>query len=93
MFRAKVQNSIFIFEGEREIRKLTTHPTELKVGNHIMQLDSELQVKLEERGEHYWSFVRRIMQRGSVEVNYDGPLVGQTLKDGVRYFESDFIYY
>lgn len=86
MYRAKVRRWIRVFQGELEIRKLGTYPIEIKVGNHLKQLDPELQIRLEKRGEHYWGFIRQIMQRGSVEVNYDGPVGGETNQDGVRYF-------
>lgn len=85
MFRTKYCRWIDPFDGEREIRKLAIYPTELKVGDRIVQLDPELKETLEERGEKYWKFVRQIMQRGSFQVNYDGPVGNQPRGEGVRY--------
>lgn len=38
---------------------------------------------LEERGEKYWTFACRQMERGSVEVNYDGPIYDRRIEDNV----------
>ena len=76
--RTKIRQTITPFEGERAISKLDTFPTQIMVGDIIRQIDPELEAQLVARGEKYWRFAHTVMQRGSVEVNYDGVLGGSS---------------
>ena len=76
--RGKERAWLFSFEGEREIStaSLDPCPVDLSVNSKTISLNRSYEDKVVERGEKFIGYVKTLFDRRSLEVIYNGEIVG-----------------
>lgn len=64
---------------------MNLYPMELQAGDKIIRTNPGLQAKIEKNGEKYWGFLRRILDRGSIEIDYDDLRISNKIRARGRY--------
>ncbi|CAG8952434.1 hypothetical protein HYFRA_00001181 [Hymenoscyphus fraxineus] len=76
--RRKYVRYMHKFPGEKQIQQLTVYPIELLVDDTQVALSAGIWDQLQKRGQKYFELMKAVFGKGSLEVTYDGELIGES---------------
>ncbi|KAF2276670.1 P-loop containing nucleoside triphosphate hydrolase protein [Westerdykella ornata] len=95
--RTPLSVTINSYEGAKDITTLPVYPVEIKEGDFTINLNSDLEAHLIERGKRCWKILEAVFEKKCLEVKYNGPVIGgksehykgRAVVDPVAYFASE----